>query len=79
MVIVGVPGHDGYKGAAYVYRLNGTVWELTGELIVADGAQYDMFGQSVSISGNTVVVGAPNHSAYSGAAYVFKNNGSLWK
>ena len=85
--VVGVPSHDGYKGVAYVYRLNGAAWELNGELTAADGAQSDMFGQAVSISGNTIVVGAPNHSAtinteivsYSGAAYVFKNNGSLWE
>ncbi len=87
MVVVGVPGHEGYKGAAYVYRLNGTVWELAAELTAGDGAEYDFFGQAVSISANTVVVGAPNNSAtvnsvtipYSGAAYVFKNNGSLWE
>ena len=87
LVVVGVPSHDSYKGAVYVYKLNGTVWELDGELTAGDGAQSDMFGQSVSISGNTIVVGAPNHSAtidtvtvpYSGAAYVFKNNGSLWE
>ena len=65
MVVVGVPGHDGYKGAAYVYKLNGTAWELAGELTAADGAQSDMFGQSVSISGNTIVVGAPEYSATS--------------
>jgi uncharacterized protein (DUF2345 family) len=87
MVVVGVPGHDSYKGAAYVYKLNGTAWELTAELTAGEGAQSDMFGQSVSISGSTIVVGAPNNSAtvnsvtipYSGAAYVFKNNGSLWE
>ena len=87
MVVVGVPGHEGYKGAAYVYRLNGTIWELAAELTAGDGAEYDFFGQAVSISANTVVVGAPNNSAtvnsvtipYSGAAYVFKNNGSLWE
>ena len=82
MVVVGVRGHDSYKGAAYVYRLNGTAWELTAELTAGDGAQYDFFGEAVSISGNTVVVGAPSHSAtvsQSGAAYVFKNDGILWE
>jgi hypothetical protein len=82
LVVVGVPSHDNYKGAVYVYKLNGTAWELTAELTAGDGAQSDMFGQSVAISGSTVVVGAPNHSgtvSFSGAAYIFKNNGSLWE
>ena len=47
----------------------------TAKLTAADGAAYDEFGNSVSISGNTVVVGAVratvNGNRLEGAAYVF--------
>ena len=46
----------------------------TAKLTASDGAAYDHFGVSVSISGNTVVVGACNATVggtSQGAAYVF--------
>ena len=84
MVVVGVPSHDSSKGAAYVYRLNNTVWELIAELTAADGAATDFFGQSVSISGNRIVVGAPGYddeasgNLDTGAAYVFRIDNMTW-
>src|SRR5207247_2582238 len=48
----------------------------------SDAAANDVFGSSVSISGDTVVVGAPwAHTAagaYAGAAYVFLRSGITW-
>jgi hypothetical protein len=48
------------------------------KLTAADGAQEDEFGHSVSISGDTAVVGAPwgnvGSNFHEGAAYVY----SLW-
>jgi len=40
------------------------------KLMAPDGAANDQFGRSVALSGETVVVGAPNHGG-TGAAYVF--------
>lgn len=40
----------------------------------SDGAENDFFGQSVSISGDTIVVGASGDDANRGAAYVFERN-----
>jgi len=57
-------------------------WIQQGELTASDGAAQDQFGNSVAISGNTVVVGSPDHSfgtTYgAGAAYVFVENGGTW-
>ena len=54
----------------------------TAKLTASDGAAYDDFGGSVSISGNTVVVGAwdANVGANSeqGAAYVFTQPAAGW-
>ena len=66
------------QGAAYVfYRDQGgiDVWGRVIKLTAADGAAYDWFGYSISLSGDIVVIGAPSvniGSAFSqGAAYVF--------
>ena len=54
----------------------------TAKLTASDGAADDDFGYSVSISGNTVVVGAPyatvGGNSDQGAAYVFTEPGSGW-
>ena len=52
------------------------------KLIASDGAMVDLFGTSVSISGDYAVIGANqaeiNGDRY-GAAYVFKYDGSNWQ
>jgi hypothetical protein len=52
-------------------------WDRVAVATPTDGDDNDFFGYSVSISGNTVVVGAIQHDATgtnSGAAYVFDRN-----
>ena len=82
-VVVGAPGANSVQGAAYVFTKPGLGWiSLMGapltqaaELTASDGLPGDGFGTSVSISGDTVVVGAPdatiNEHVMEGAAYVF--------
>jgi len=51
------------------------------ELLASDAAANDNFGWSVSVSGDTVVVGAPYHEVTDvgqGAAYVFVRSGITW-
>jgi hypothetical protein len=46
----------------------------TAKLAASDGTEDDFFGYSMSISGNTLIAGAPGTDDYgenSGAAYVF--------
>ena len=69
------------QGAAYVfYRNQGgpNAWGQVAKLTAADGAAQDYFGQSVSISDDTAVVGALNASVggnlMQGAAYVFSRD-----
>ena len=75
-VVVGASGAtvNGYgsAGKAYVFVQPGNGWTdttQTAELTASDAAADSYFGSSVTVSGNTVVVGAP--SDYAGAAYVF--------
>ena len=57
-------------------------WIQQAELTATDGAAGDYFGESIAVSGNTVVVGAPQHTVGSnstqGAAYVFVQSGGTW-
>jgi hypothetical protein len=69
------------SGSAYVFRRNGSNWVEEQKLLPSDGAAYDYFGTSVSISGNVALVGADgndDNGVDSGSAYVFRWNGSNW-
>jgi hypothetical protein len=83
--LVGAYGNDdkgSASGSAYVFRYDGTTWVQEKKLIAADGAQSDRFGCSVSISGDTALVGARDDDTQkgkdSGSAYVFSYNGTTW-
>ena len=57
-IVVGAHWDDSSRGSAYVFDWNGSVWSQTAKLVASDGAAADLFGNSVAISGQTVVVGA---------------------
>ncbi|MGD8413889.1 MAG: hypothetical protein PVF33_06640, partial [Candidatus Latescibacterota bacterium] len=58
------------------------VTELAGKLLASDGAAGDLFGVSVSISGNRAIIGAnydQDNGSMSGSAYIFElNPGGTW-
>jgi hypothetical protein len=64
-------------GASYVFIRSGGTWRQQAELTANDAAIGDDFGASVSIYGDTVVVGAPL-KRNGGAAYIFTRNGKTW-
>jgi len=69
------------SGSAYVFTRSGTTWTQQAKLTASDAAAEDNFGVSVSILGDTAIVGAafnddvPNNS---GSAYVFTRSGTTW-
>ena len=76
-----------YQGSAYIFTRTGTIWTQQAKLVASDGATFDRFGDAVSISDNTVVIGAqgygptygtPSYPHTPGSAYVFVRNGSTW-
>ncbi len=71
-----------YQGAAFVFVRSGTTWTQQQELTASDCASSDVFGTSVAVSGNTVLIGAPAKTLRSnpvqGAAYVFVRSGTTW-
>jgi len=81
------------SGAAYVFVRSGTMWSQQAYLKASNTLASHVFGYSLAISGDTVVVSGPNDGSgatgvdgnpfdtsapYSGAAYVFVRSGSTW-
>jgi uncharacterized repeat protein (TIGR01451 family) len=77
------------KGSVFLYRYNGNSWTAipAQKIIAIDGQDYDHFGFSVTIEGNTAIVGAYPHnldpngvqpSPFAGAAYILADNGNNW-
>jgi RHS repeat-associated protein len=69
------------RDAVYPLTIDPLIQQET-KLTASDGANNDMFGDSIAFSGNTVVVGAYQadlpSKADAGAAYVFVRSGSTW-
>ena len=81
-VVVGAQYDDG-SGSAYVFtRASDGNWTQQAKLTASDAGSSDYFGSSVSVSGDTVVVGAQydddNGQYDSGSAYVFTRSGTTW-
>ncbi|MFT3771417.1 MAG: MYXO-CTERM sorting domain-containing protein [Minicystis sp.] len=83
--IVGAHGENNVYlgvGVVYVFVRNNGVWTFQQRLVASDQVAYDSFGYSVSISGDTAVIGAPDVGSppkiHVGAAYVFVRVGSTW-
>ncbi len=71
--LVGAQGDDdrgSCSGSAYVYRFNGTGWEYEAKIVAPDAKTFDFFGHSVSIDGNTCIIGKFGFG--SNSAYIFR-------
>ncbi|MHC4675134.1 MAG: hypothetical protein ACYTBZ_21830, partial [Planctomycetota bacterium] len=86
-VIIGSRADDDFgtsSGAAYIYRYDSGLpsgWSQEAKLLASDGAEYDLFGRSVVLIGEQVMVGASgddDKGASSGSVYVFAFDGSTW-
>ena len=77
---VGASNTSSGKGAVYIFvrNINTSVWTLQQTLTATDGVAGDNFGAAVSLSGDNVAIGAPNHNASAGAVYTFKRSGTTW-
>lgn len=69
-------------GAAYIFSREHGVWSQEAELVALDGADGDLFGVSITLSGSTVAVGASAHAtgagAPAGSAYVYQRRDTAW-
>ncbi len=84
--VVGLPWNDtngnAAQGIVYVFEEKGS-WQQVARLIPDDGQAEDLFGSSVAIAGNTIIVGAQrsktDNGIAKGAAYIFTKQGNNWK
>jgi hypothetical protein len=83
IAIIGAPEDDDLgpqSGSAYVFARNASgAWTQVTKLTAADGDASDLFGSSVAMSRDTVVIGAQlddQRDVNAGAAYVFERDGA---
>ncbi|MCZ6735989.1 MAG: FG-GAP repeat protein [Planctomycetota bacterium] len=76
--IIGAFADEGETGSAYIFwepwPSDNNGWGQVGKLTASDGAIFDLFGTSVSISGDVAVIGGPRNDdggSSSGSAYIF--------
>lgn len=85
LAVIGAPRDDQQgkdAGAAYVFERTEGVWKQKAKLMASDSTPGDLFGLSVAISGDTVLIGADLHPANgekSGTAYVFVRRDGNWQ
>jgi len=80
--VIGAPREmTNESGVAYVYVRSNGAWSEQQKLTASDGAQGDVFGASVSIDGDTAVIGAygdDDNGSYSGSTYVYVRSNGVW-
>ena len=83
-VVIGSIGDDengADSGAVYIFTRAGIIWSQQAKLTAADAVAGAIFGLSVSIDDDYVIVGAPQDNENgnnSGSAYIFTRTGSVW-
>ena len=81
-IVVGAPAATGSgTSAVYVFEKPPAGWTHateTAKLTMAVSNPDEWLGSAVSISGDTIVAGAPTSNVVPGAAYVFVRAGSTW-
>jgi hypothetical protein len=84
LVIISATGDDDIanaSGAVYVFRFNGQFYDQEAKLTAPDLTDLAMFGHSIALRGDTLLVGAFRGAApafESGMAYLFQFAGSQW-
>ncbi|MCI5163052.1 MAG: hypothetical protein D3917_13760, partial [Candidatus Electrothrix sp. AX5] len=77
VAVIGSPNDDdngNLSGATYIFTRSGNIWSQQQKLLPTDVEAGDVFGSSVDIDGDTVLIGAifaDNKAENSGAAYIY--------
>jgi len=79
--LIGAPGNEFRKGAAWIFTRSGTTWTQQGGKLTGTGAVNNAwFGYTVALSGDgkTALIGGWLDDGWKGAAWVFTRSGSTW-
>jgi hypothetical protein len=79
-IVVGAPRHsfgNAVAGTAYVFVRSGSSWVRQAKLVPSEETPYEWqgFGETLSISGNTIAVGI---RGVKGKVYIFTRQGTTW-
>ncbi|MFH1782743.1 MAG: S8 family serine peptidase [Candidatus Omnitrophota bacterium] len=69
------------RACAYIFRYDGNSWVEEQKLTSFNNKELSMFGVTVSISGDCVILGDyadDDKGEYSGSAYIFRYDGNSW-
>jgi hypothetical protein len=85
-MIIGAPSADIQpgvsQGAAYIFIRRSNDWVFQTKLNAVNGTINEIFGNSVAISGDTAIIGAPfadvGNNSDQGVVYIFTRSGSTW-
>lgn len=83
-LVIGAPHSDAPNkdsGSAYVFQRTQNTWRFHTKLTAKDGAEGDLFGISVAIDGDTILVGADlndEKAEKAGAVYAYAFDGKQW-
>jgi hypothetical protein len=79
-LVVGAPykAAENREGAVYIFSRNEGAWTEQAIIHAPDGTSYNRFGYSVSISGDTVAIGAPENNGGRGSVYIYTGSGGTW-
>ena len=83
-IVVGAPETftvASQAGTAHVFERDGVAWIAAATLVPQDTHGHDLFGSSVALSGETIVVGSQGDDdagSGSGSAYVFARDADGW-
>jgi len=79
--VIGSPSDDGGAGSVSVYQFDGASWRKNAVFASPDPKLIKSFGYTVAISGNSILVGAPDSSVSQfkeGAVVAYDWTGSSW-
>jgi hypothetical protein len=80
-LLIGARNADADAGAVYAFIQSASTVNFQAKLFASDSGLTDGFGYSISLDGNTALIGAPNHSVNgvaTGAAYIFTRGDAGW-
>jgi hypothetical protein len=77
--LIGAWGDNTSTGVAYIFTRSAGAWIQQARMSVVDGVDFDYFGYSVALQGDTAAIGAIGRNNRQGAVYIFVRINGNWQ